>query len=264
MIISRNGDNLVSSCSVLPALGSDHMLMDCIVDNDKQAPLKVKSTVRNFKTINKVDFSDDLNSAISGLEFRGTVDEMLEQLDSSVVGVLDALAPSQTRSRNLRPRFAWYNEVINDARRVRRKLERKWGKRKMMIDQCYSVNKLIQTAMETYYKNELESSDSRNMYGILNKLLNMNGNVKLLPTCDSMSDLCNSFAQFFNKMVEKIRSDLAKGSDINSANVGTSHSTFNANNVVPFETFKPVSTEDIVKIVRNSSSKSCVLDTLPK
>ena len=32
---------------------------------------------------------------------------------------------------------------------------------------------------------------------------------------------------------------------------------------MPFETFKPVSTEDIVKIVRNSSSKSCVLDTLP-
>ena len=98
------------------------------------------------------------------------------------------------------------------------------------------------------------------MYGILNKLLN--GNVKSLPTCDSMSDLCNSFAQFFNNKVEKIRNDLAKGSDIISAKVGTNHTTFNAN-VVPFETFKPVSTEDIVKIVRNFSSKSCVLDTLP-
>ena len=68
---------------------------------------------------------------------------------------------------------------------------------------------------------------------------------------------------FSNNKVEKIRNDLAKGSDINSANVGTIHSTFNAN-VVPFETFKPVSTKDIVKIARNPSSKSCVLDTLPK
>ena len=197
-----DGDNLVFSCSVLPSLGSDHMLIDCIVDYDKQAPLNVKSTVRNFKNMNKVDFSKDLNSTISGLEFRDTVDEMLEQLDSSFVGVLDVLAPSQTRSRNLRTRFAWYNEEINDARRVRRKLERKWRKKTdddhtAYTDQSNSVNKLIQTAKETYYKNELESSDSRNMYGILNKLLN--GNVKSLPTCDSMSNLCNSFAQFFQQ-----------------------------------------------------------------
>ena len=73
-----------------------------------------------------------------------------------------------------------------------------------------------------------------------------------------MQFICSVFQQ----RVAKIHNDLAKGSDISSANVAASHSTFNAN-VVPFETFKPANTEDIVKIVRNSSSKSCVLDTLP-
>ena len=264
LIISRSDDELISECSVLPSLGSDHNLIDCLIDYAKPSPLRVRSTVRNFKKMNKIDFSNDLNAVVNALELRGTVDEMLQQLDSSVDGVLDARAPSQTRTRSLRPRFPWYNEEINDARRIRRKLERKWRKTKSeenhsaYLDQCHSVNKLIHTAKETYYKHELESSDNKNMYVILNNLLH--NNVKSLPACDSVSDLCNSFAQFFNNKVAKIRGDLVKNSDVVQDVANPSDVN---HNVVAFESFKPVDTEDIEKIVRSASNKSCVLDTLP-
>ncbi|XP_072023174.1 uncharacterized protein [Amphiura filiformis] len=265
LVISRIEDRLVSNCCVLPSLGSDHKIVDCVFDYAKPIPQKMKSTVRNFKKMDKCVFSSDLTLAVGGIDFRGTVDEMLEQLESSITCVLDAHAPPQTRSRSLRPRFPWYNEEINDARCKRRKLERKWRKNKTndnhvaYVDQCNIVNKLIQTAKEVYYNDELEFSDCKNMFGIMNKLLNKN--VKSLPSCDSMSELSNSFAQFFINKVAKIRQELVSVSDRNHDNC-----VIDSNIVIDveqFDTFKPVSAEDIEKTVLASSNKSCVLDTLP-
>ncbi|XP_072020238.1 uncharacterized protein [Amphiura filiformis] len=208
LIISRPEDKLVSKSCVLPSLGSDHMLIDCVINCAKPAPLRVTSSVRNFKCMDKSEFTQNLTSEIEGLDLRGTADEMLGQLESSVSSVLDAHAPSQTRSRSLRPRFPWYNQEINDERCKRRRLERKWRKTRTDLDhvayieQSNRVNKLIQSAKEVYYNEALESSDCKNMFVVLNRLLNKNA--KSLPCCDSALELSDSFARFLSPKLLKL------------------------------------------------------------
>lgn len=134
----------------------------------------------------------------------------------------------------------------------------------MYVNQCNIVNNLIQTSKEVYFNDELESADSKNMFSVLNRLLNKN--VKSLPTCDSVSELSNSFAHFFINKVAKIRQEL---SDINSTQCNDVETIVisNARHMIgpieQFDAFKHVSTEDIEKVVLASSTKSCMLDPLP-
>ena len=106
--------------------------------------------------MDKCKVSTDLAKEIEDLDFRGTVDEVLEHFDVCVTNSLDVHAPSETRSRSLRPRFPWYNEEINSERCKRRKLERKWRKSKLdsdytsYIEQSCKVSKLIHSAKEVY------------------------------------------------------------------------------------------------------------------
>ena len=265
LIISRVEDKLISECCVLPSLGSDHKLIDCVIEYAKPLPPKLVSNVRNYKNMDKSKFSNDLATAIEGLDFRGTVDVVLEQFDSCVKGTLDSHAPSQTRTRSLRPRFPWYNEEINDERCKRRKLERKWRKSKQendhtaYIDQSNKVNNLIQSAKEIYYNEELKSADCKNTYSILNRLLN--NNVKSLPNCDSMSELSNSFANFFINKVTRIRQELINVTSDNQVNSVGDNSTDTG--IPSFDCFRPVSADDIEKTILGSANKSCMLDTLP-
>ena len=132
LIISRPEDNLVSTCQVLPSLGSDHNLINCTINCEKPKTIKVSCTVRNVKGIDSTSFTNDLSASLGDLDFdEGSVNEMLGKFDSSILNVLDSHAPSEQRTRSIRPRPPWFDEEISDARRKRRQRERKWLKSKM-------------------------------------------------------------------------------------------------------------------------------------
>ena len=75
--------------------------------------------------------------------------------------MLDSHAPSEQRTRSIRPRPPWFDEEISDARRKRRQRERKWLKSKNVIDhdayveQNKATTKLIHVLRRTITKNNL-------------------------------------------------------------------------------------------------------------
>ena len=80
LVISSCEDNVVAECKVLPSLGSDHNLIRCTINCEKPKAVKIKTTVRNIKAIDKVSFASDLSSHLSDLDLSdGFVDEMLER-----------------------------------------------------------------------------------------------------------------------------------------------------------------------------------------
>ena len=201
LIISRLEDNLVTGWKLLPSLGSDHLLIDCTIDSQKPPPMRITCTVRNIKNINKVSFTNDILSTISDLDLcEGTVDEIIERFDISLVSVLNSHAPPQQRSRIVRSRSPWFNEEVDDARRERRRMERKWLKSKEDVDhdayvkQTAVTAKLIQCAKEVYFREQLNNSDSKTMFSTLNRLLNPN--IQQIPNCNSAIELSNSLARF--------------------------------------------------------------------
>ena len=124
LIISRPEDNLVSTCQVLPSLGSDHNLINCTINCEKPKTIKVSCTVRNVKGIDSTSFTNDLSASLGDLDLgEGSVNEMLGKFDSSILNVLDSHAPSEQRTRSIRPRPPWFDEEISDARRKRRQRE---------------------------------------------------------------------------------------------------------------------------------------------
>ena len=125
------------------------------------------------------------------------------------------------------------------------------------MDQSNNVTNLIQSAKEQYYNDELKSSEGKNVYSILNRLLN--NNVKSLPSCDSMPELSNSFAHFFINKVAKIRQNIATDLGVGKTSVDCIVEA----SIPPFDTFKPVSAEDIEKVIMSSSlSHACLIHCL--
>ena len=252
----------------MPSLGSDHNLINCTINCEKPKTIKVSCTVRNVKGIDSTSFTNDLSASLGDLDFdEGSVNEMLGKFDSSILNVLDSHAPSEQRTRSIRPGPPWFDDEISDARRKRRQRERKWLKSKNVIDhdayveQNKATTKLIQRAKENYYQEQLETSNSRNMFATMNKLLN-NVN-KQLPDYGDLNEMCDSFARFFTGKVSKIRKDL--DSVTNSVSPDNKPLEY-CQNVLPklsFSSFKQVTDEDVYKLVMSLPVKSCVLDSIP-
>ena len=98
------------------------------------------------------------------------------------------------------------------------------------------------------------------MYGILSKLLS--SNVKHLPDCNSTTDMCNSFANFFNDKVIKIRKTLDDNSDSKLECDGSNEGDCKpCNNSI--DVFNNVTIDDVCNTIMSTPSKSCTLDVLP-
>ena len=261
--------NVVAEFKVLPSLGSDHNLIRCTINCEKPKAVKIKSTVRNIKAIDKVSFANDLSSHLSDLDLSdGFVDEMLERFNTSILKVLDSHAPPQQRFRNIRSTSPWYNETINHARREQRRCERRWLKSKSEADHDAYIeklkikSKLIESAKEDYYHEIFYNANNKTIYATMNQLLN--SNTKQLPDYDTMTEMCNSFAKFFNEKVSKIRKDLDNNCDPASNNTRSREYCMNhQSKKASLSAFYHVTVDDVSKLIMSMPSKSCALDILP-
>ena len=129
--------------------------------------------------------------------------------------ILDNHAPIKSREITLRPKAPWYTNEIDDKKRIRRQLERKWHKTRMNADwnrykqQCYAVNKLIDSSKSAYYTDLINngSSDQKTLFRTVSNLLHTNTIIRYPSSPDPMS-LANSFSDFFTQKIVKIRGDI--------------------------------------------------------
>ena len=63
------------------------------------------------------------------------IDSLVKCYNQTCTEVLDAHARSTVRLRTIRRKLLWFNEVVEDARRVRKRYERKFRKSHSEVDQ---------------------------------------------------------------------------------------------------------------------------------
>ena len=98
------------------------------------------------------------------------------------------------------------------------------------------------------------------VFQITNTLLNKN--TKSFPVCDSNEHLSNTFADFFENKIVKIRTDLDNDTDLaNSIPLDNVSDTVQA--ITVLNNFEPVDENEICKIISRLANKSCSLDILP-
>ena len=191
---------------------------------------------------------------------------VLSIYDKSIRDTLDKHAPEICSTRNDRLRQPWYDNNIHEARRERRKYERKWKKSRLecdhllYVEQRNSVKDLIDKAKQDYFKGVFNQADTKTVFKEVNSLLNRN--TTTLPAHESPQELCNAFAEFFSEKVEKIYNTLEEEVvHVDAEGLTAVDSQVSVPN--PLTEFDLLSEKDITEYIKHAPGKSCLLDTIP-
>ena len=111
----------------------------------------------------------------------------------------------------------WYTPELVKEKRLRRKLERKYNKKKLAVDkerldhQRNIYNHLLTQAKQDYFKTNTETPEtSKDIYKVCNNLLNREQK-SILPSHDCVNEFASKFITYhFNDKISNIRKDLEK------------------------------------------------------
>ena len=270
ILITRESDPIIKMSPSSDLFLSDHCTVLCELSILKP-PLKEKNiSYRKLKTIDIQQFKHDLK--LSQL----CQDSVLENFDvnslttlynSTLIAILDKHAPLRHKSITVHQRVPWFNYEIKEAKRKRRKLERKWRSSGLETDRLQftsmrnKTTRLMETARREFYTDFINENcaDQRKLFKAANQLLGRHDDVTFPPHSDP-ANLANQFGMFFAKKITDIRKQLEKNE--------TAGGMDNISSVEPalacsFDEFHVVSTDSVKKLVTSSSNKSCPSDPIP-
>ena len=218
---------------------------------------------RKLKTItNEVLLEAIGNSAICMASLSTlSLDELTTLYDTELRKLIDALAPTKTRTITIRPESEWYNESIREAKQTRRQAERLWRKtglvvhREMYVEKRDMVNVLIDQKTHHYQSIIAENQgNTKQLFSVVHLLLGKSKTTPL-PSNKSASELCSLFGDFFVEKISKIRNSIPAETNCDNPEVPESSSTM--------AFFKSVTVVEVTKLVTSMTNKSCELDPMP-
>ena len=144
-----------------------------------------------------------------------SVSELSDRYQSVLSSLLEARALLQRKTISARPSVPWYNNEIASQKKLRRKLERRWQRTKLDIDQqaytnqCVRVQDLIINSKMKFYSKLISEAgdDQKSLFSSVSRLLHQKLEV-LYPVCSSDSILVNNFADYFEIKIHNIRREL--------------------------------------------------------
>ena len=200
-----------------------------------------------------------------------SLEGLVDQYNHVLLDLIDKHAPEQTKVVSQRSRnIPWISDNIKAEQAIRRRYERKWRStkltvhRQMLTNQRDHVSDMCRAAKIEYYQTKIETcgSDQKKLYQVMNELLHRKGPA-LLPAHDSSKDLADKFCTFFT---EKITSMMCTRSQLDSITLADRHtilSPITSSLGEGLSKFTLMTDVEILKIIKNSPTKSCSLDPLP-
>ena len=127
---------------------------------------------------------------------------------------MDKHAPLKSITVTIRPNAPWFSDEIREARRRRRRAERRMLKSGLQFDkilyrqECEAYYSLITNTKSKYLRNEIATADSKQLFNIVKKLSTPNQS-SIYPEDSSDSELANQFSEFFKKKINDIVTSFA-------------------------------------------------------
>ncbi len=249
--------------------------MDYRISDHDTILLKVKATkpeqvvkevsFRQFDSMDIDAFRKDLSQSELCTNPANSLDLLVDQYHSTLVSLVDKHAPLQTKEMVTRPMQPWFTHEIKVAKQLRRKLERTSKKSKCPIDdmdfkrQKNKVNFLLREAQTGYFSNLIKEngSDQRALFKISKTLFGQKKESPL-PPHNSTQELVNDFADFFSTKIQNIMDHLDGIQSTSSVQAEEIRTVLK-----PLDRFKPVTEEEVRKLISSSAPKSCDLDPVP-
>ncbi|XP_071498749.1 uncharacterized protein [Diadema antillarum] len=150
-----------------------------------------------------------------------------------------------------KPDVACFLEIIEEA-----------GLQQHVTTATHKLGHTLDLEKSKYYREKLKSADVKNVFRVLNTLLN--SSPAILPadmpsTCTSLPD---RFATFFVKKVEKIRENLQLRNEESHTDVCSSESIVDTSGA-ELADFDAITAQEVYKLIHSAPNKSCLLDPLP-
>ena len=261
---------LVSNVSVHTSHGlSDHSIVtfECSVRRQKVVEPSRSSSFRNIKNMNPADFESRLWESDIITSPPKTPDEYVDRLESTVVEILDELAPLRyVKKSQGKNSSRWLSSEAVTAKRLRRKLERRWKSTGAEIDRvkyraaCRNANALINGSRNQHrYQHIAElKGDSRRTWSAVKRLLHGESSQCGGKQEDNVA-FCNTLAAFFINKVRNIRSAITVA--LSGQCVEPLSSDVPCLSLL--SDFTPATPMEVQRVLRSMSSKSSPLDFVP-
>ena len=125
LIITRTSETVVAPIQTHAAVMSDHLPLTFDLRIQKPPLLKVEITSRKLKNINANSFTEDIRQSALVKNSAPGLDDLVDQYYSVFSNILNAHASLITRQVQVRQCPPWFNDTILEAKRDRRRAERK-------------------------------------------------------------------------------------------------------------------------------------------
>jgi hypothetical protein len=155
-------------------------------------------------------FASDLKSSCLAQQQSECLDELCSNYENTLRSLKDKYAPEKTITVTERPYTPWYNDKINDAKKLRRKYEklmrlppRLTVHREMYLEQAHVVNEMIKRAKTSYFTDKVNEC-GRDQKALLKIIGELQGKKKcaLLPDFPTAMDAAEEFSDFlFTRLV---------------------------------------------------------------
>ncbi|XP_041484024.1 uncharacterized protein LOC121430719 [Lytechinus variegatus] len=195
LVISDAGDHIVSGLEKHSHLPSDHAAVICTLRLGRPQEVRKHLLSRNMKNINFNLLQRDLSKRLEG-NYPDGIDLLVDLYNMSLEDVLKQHAPVKDRHVIRRPNAPYYNESLRLAKQERRRCERRMLKSKTEIyrTKCKRSYEKLAVVQSSYFRDKIESCDSRKLFQTVQKLTTVKPNV--LPPHTCAESLANEFADF--------------------------------------------------------------------
>lgn len=263
LAITRSDDPIVHSVEIhYPGL-SDHFAVVCSLTLVKPtAPSHRWIMARKLKQVDQDRLKQDIQDSALLTSPDETLDNLIAQYNSTLVGLMDRHAPKKRRRVVLRPQSPWFNDEIRDAKQERHRLEKQWRSSKLQVHremlraQCNFVTDLVRAAKRQYYTDRVAKcgNDQKQLFQLVQGLLKTKG-TQSLPKHDSDQELAESFNQFFITKIVNIRKSIGTSAAVSEVPL--------PDRACSLDHFTLTSELELAKILSKMSSSTCELDPIP-
>lgn len=135
LVLTRSSSSIINSISLGEGV-ADHNAVHIILQMTKPEWKRKHMNVRHYKKMDLEAFREELSESQSSSPTNPdvTADVLVAELNTTITEILNAHVPLRERSIVQKPLVPWWTEELNDAKRVRRRLERKWRKTMLELD----------------------------------------------------------------------------------------------------------------------------------
>ena len=235
---------------------SGHFLIDFCLQFSPV--LKVESEISYRKIHDQEKFQEEIIAKLQ-IDNNLPFSDNIKQYNDTLSTLLDEHAPVRRKKVKIVSNAPWFDSEYSNLRKLRRKAEKKFQKSGLSVhkDDFIRLRKqctdLAHQKKCKYYGEKLEGAETKDVFKEINTLLDRKQE-SVLPEAKSDKELADSFMNFFNDKIKKIRSTFPP----------KQRETYT---MFPTEAtlteFEPVTTDEIRKFVVSFGVKCSPEDPIP-